>query len=149
MGGKYGDLLLAVAVIAANPTTASVVFNKCERSILQEDYEHAARIVVAEAAACAGGIQPADGGCPPELWRFDVLETLKSRSPSTQAEPLFLKGAYVPGSVYLFFLDRHGVPFECGGRRPLSGDDLPALWAREHLEILRQYRDGLISDLSA
>lgn len=154
---QYSVLALGLLVVTWLATCSEVALAtscKGNNSLLEERYAAADAIVVAQANSCADSKLPINGLCPDYLYQFDVLEVLKDSTPSRDHSGTF-KGsdrtgcgqAFWIGQPYLLFLDEKGLPLrDLSG--PLSGDHWTVGTTKESAEVLRQFRDRKVGDLS-
>lgn len=137
------SLVAVSAVIYSAPALANSCAT-CPDSTLQEEYEQANSIVVAMA------------NCPPQGCYLGshvilvVLEVLKDSIPPSNYRAARQLDAdvtcglrFVTDDSYLLFLDKDGTPRCVSGS--LTGG---AYVTREKLRVLREYRDGIVGDLS-
>ena len=119
-------------------------------STLDEAYEQAASIVLAQITGCQRNLVSQDGKCPDQLYTYDVIEVLKDTIPARDHSGEF-KGSTPMGcglivrrgDNLLLFQDEAGKT-STGSENLNTGNAI----GNYHLKILRQYRDGLVSDLS-
>ena len=155
LGARWVTPVLIV-IIAALLVPAIAVATTCiaVQSTLQEDYELADAIVLAQASSCAEGEPVSGWNCEGQRFNLDVIEIIKDAVPSRDyagayqgADPgIGCGGVYQLGGTYLIFLDGEGG-YSASIER-VSGDDMRAFLAEQRLNILRQYRDGMVDDLS-
>ncbi len=145
-------LLAAWATVFSGAAVASDCFYL--HFTLEKDYRRADSIVVAHASGCPDSQLPISGRCPDQLYSFDVIEVLKDSVPSRdhggviQGSRKMGCGMYFRiGHSYLLFIDENGN-LNHGASGYLSADDARSIATEERLQILRQYRDHMIEDLS-
>ena len=153
---QYLVLALGLFVVTWLATYSEVALASCKgnNSLLEERYAAADAIVVAQVNSCADSNLPINGQCPDYIYQFAVLEVLKDSTPSRDHsgtfqgnDPMGCGQAFLVGQPYLLFLDEKGFPLRYLSG-PLSGDRWTVSTAKESVEILRQFRDGEIGDLS-
>lgn len=123
-------------------------------STLQEDYDNADSIILAQVSGCADRALPQNGTCPDQRYSFTTLEVLKDSIPSRDHDE-DLQGAdmmgcgmhFAVGKDYLLFFNQDGT-LNHSASGYLSGDDPRIYTANDRLNIIRQFRDGLVPDLS-
>lgn len=136
------------------PDAAFATFCISKPSTLEEDYEKAGSVVIAQASGCPGTLLPDNGVCPDERYSFDVIEVLKDTVPPRDHGGVFQGSGFNgcgmhfrSGSSYLLFIAEDGS-LNHGASGYLGGEDPRIDGTEERLKILREYRDGLIGDLS-
>lgn len=139
-----GVLLLMLPIAAGALSCASPV------NTLAEAYDAADSIIIGLVTECAEPVSSdpwASGGAG---CSFDTLEVLKASNPARDyrgtADSHGCGLSLHVGNQYLLFLDAENRPLRYSAG--LNGDPALAPMPREHVRILRQYRDGAISDLS-
>lgn len=136
--------------------SSSAIATSCAgvSSTLQEDYDQAESIILAQVSGCADQSLPQNNSCPNQLYSFTTLEVLKDSVPSRDHDN-DLQGAdmsgcgmyFGVGRNYLLFFDENGnLNHNASGY--LNGADVRVYSTNDRLDIIRQYRDGLIPDLS-
>lgn len=158
MPGHYKSLLLRTLLVlfpgAGYANTVLATSCAWVSSTLQEDYDRADHIILAQASGCADRSLPENGFCPDLKFSFSVLEILKDAGPARdygdefQGADIMGCGMYFTiGHNYLLFIDNSGQLIHAAGGY-LSGDDFRTISAEKRLKILRQFRDGVVADLS-
>lgn len=145
-------LLLLFGVSCVNIASATSCAGRY--STLQEDYDEAGSIILAQVTGCADQSLPVGRSCPDQDFSLTTLEVLKDSVPSRDHNGNY-QGAgimgcgmnFAVGDHYLLFLDQNGelIHFSSGY---LNVDDFRAIATENRLNILRQYRDGVVTDLS-
>ena len=154
--GRWSTRSLLVVVSAALLNSGAVLATTCvpNYSTLQEDYELADAIVLAQASSCAQGEPVGGWNCEDRLFNLDVIEVIKDSVPSRDYGGAYAGAdlawgcglGYQLGETYLIFFDGKGG-YSTGSAR-VSGDDMGVFLAEQRLDVLRQYRDGSVADLS-
>ncbi len=147
-------LLLLAACAAISSGVAAASDCGYPRFTLEVDYQRADSIVVATVSGCPDSQLPVNDECPDQLYSLNVIEVLKDSVPSRNHGGVIQGirnmgcGMYIRvGQSYVLFLDENGDPSP-GASGNLSGDDSSIISTEQRLQILRQYQDGLIDDLS-
>ena len=139
-----GALLLMLPIAAGALSCAMPVHT------LGEAYDAADSIIIGLVTECVEPVSSdpwANGGAG---CSFDSLEVLKAANPARDyrgtADSHGCGLSLQVGNQYLLFLDEENRPLHYSAG--LNGAAALAAMPREHVRILRQFRDGAISDLS-
>ncbi len=146
--------LLLVTWLATWPGIAVATSCKGTSLLLEGRYAAADAIVVAQANGCMNSKLPTEDHCSEDLYQLDVTEVLKDSIPSRDHSGTFQGDDHMGCGLvfrvsqsYLLFFDDEGLPMhDLSGY--LSAEDWRFPSAKESLEILRQFRDRKINDLS-
>lgn len=146
--------VLLLSILGACYSASAIASCAGVSSTLQEDYDIADSIILAQVSGCADRSLPQNGTCPDQRYSFTTLEVLKDSIPSRdhdedlQGADMMDCGMYFGvGKNYLLFFDQDGVLNHYASGH-LDGDDFRVYTVNERLNIIRQFRDGLIPDLS-
>lgn len=146
---RFAFLALCFTISAVVPTAS--IGCTCLPTTLQRQYDGAKAIAIATVTGCAKGQPDRNGSCPGREWHFDVMEKFKGEPPHNTFGGMTscdLGGAI--GSTYLLFFDQDGNADLCGGSRALDDPNRsqPGASHISTVEMLRDYRDGRVADLS-
>ena len=149
----FSLLTFSALALAARGVNAS---EECiyTSSTLEADYAKADAVFVAQVTGCAGFRLPENGRCPDELYSLDSVDVLKE-SVSSRDLGGVIKGSktvvcglvFRSGYWFLLFMDANGNPYPAASGR-LGAADPNSTLTMERLQILNQYRDQKIEDLS-
>lgn len=138
---KFG--LLLMMLLFGHPALSC----SCGYAMLQDYYERAESIVVAKKVACVEPLNTEHGFCPDEEWYFNIVEELKGSTTSTRFRGDAQCGLnFEVGETFLLFIGNSKRLNGCGGSGPLG--DAGSVHIKSRLQIIREYRDGVIKDFS-
>jgi hypothetical protein len=144
---------VTITVLFANPVDALTCLY--EPLSLEKSYARAEGIVVAQVLGCAENAMPENGRCPDYRYHLETIEVLKEPQPWQNfsgayqgADGMTRCGqAFTSGESYLVFFDGSGAIISSAGGA-LKGPYPQTREAQRKLAILREYRDGRVTDLS-
>lgn len=140
----------AIALISALTFDARALSCAQQTFTLNEAYAAAHSIIIGMVTECLEPVSSdpwAGGGAD---CSFDTLEVLKASKPARDYRGVASSAAcglsLQVGNQYLLFLDDQNRPLQYSAG--LGGEHYTSRMASNHVRILREFRDGVVSDLS-